>query len=155
MAGILIIDDDPTIRTMFGRALAHLGEVETASNGAEALRLLGGKRYGAVVLDLHMPVVDGFVLLHTLSTKPGPNRDTSVLVVTADTSDTARLRALRRRAVFLLTKPVQIATLTSLVANSLKKAAARARGGEGEEESGSPDVLHKPTPTGSLRKPGP
>jgi CheY-like chemotaxis protein len=126
MAGILIVDDDPTIRAMFARALASIGEVEQAGSGAEALRLLGAKKFGIVLLDLHMPVIDGFVILHTLTTKPGPNRDTPVYVITADVSEHARLRALQHHAVFLLTKPVPIATLTALVDSVLKKAAARA-----------------------------
>jgi CheY-like chemotaxis protein len=126
MAGILIVDDDPTIRAMFARTLSALGEVEQAANGADALRLLGTKKYGVVLLDLHMPVIDGFVILQTLSTKPGPNRDTAIYVITADTSEQARLRALRRHAVFLLTKPVPLGTLTALVESALKKAAIRA-----------------------------
>ena len=132
MAGILIVDDDPTIRGMFARALKPLGDIEQAANGAEALRLLGARRFGVVLLDLHMPVIDGFVILHTLAGKPGPNRDTPIYVITADTSDQARIRALRRHAVFLLTKPVPIATLTALVDATLKKAAARALTGTPE-----------------------
>src|SRR5262245_36030754 len=115
MAGILIVDDDPTIRAMYARVLGALGVVEVASNGGEALRLLGARRYGVVLLDLHMPVMDGFVVLHSLSSKPGPNRDTPIYVVTADTSEQSRVRALRRHAVFFLTKPVPIGTLTALV----------------------------------------
>ena len=124
MAGILIVDDDSTIRAMFARALASLGEVEQAGGGAEALRLLSAKKFGIVLLDLHMPVIDGFVILHTLTTKPGPNRDTPIYVITADVSEHARIRALTDRAVFLLTKPVPIATLTALVDSVLKKVAA-------------------------------
>jgi CheY-like chemotaxis protein len=126
MAGILIVDDDLTIRAMFSRALKALDEIETAGNGADALRLLGARKYGVVLLDLHMPVIDGFVILHTLGNKPGPNRDTPVFVVTADMSEQARIRALRRHAVFLLTKPVPIATLVGLVDAALKKSAAKA-----------------------------
>src|SRR5262249_25645242 len=126
MAGILIVDDDPTIRTMFARALKALGDIEMASNGSEALRMLTAKKYAVMLLDLHMPMMDGFAILHALSTKPGPNRDTAVFVITADTSDQARLRALRRHAVFMLTKPVPINTLVSLVDSALKKAASRA-----------------------------
>src|ERR1700749_1161927 len=111
MAGILIVDADPTIRAMFARALGSFGEVEQAANGAEALRLLGAKEYGVVLLDLHMPVIDGFVTLQMLATTPGPNRDTPVYVITADTSEQARIRALQRHAVFMLTKPVPLATL--------------------------------------------
>jgi CheY-like chemotaxis protein len=123
---ILVVDDDPTIRVMFARALKALGDVEQAANGAEALRLLGAKRFDVVLLDLHMPVIDGFVLLHTLAGKPGPNRDTPVYVITADTSEQARIRTLRRHAVFLLTKPVPLATLAGLVGSTLKQGAARA-----------------------------
>lgn len=126
MAGILIVDDDPTVRSLFARALGSLGQIDLATNGGDALRMLAAKKYGIVLLDLHMPVIDGFIVLHTLSTKPGPNRDTPIYVVTADTSDQACVRALRRHAVFFLTKPVPLATLTALVDSALKKAAARA-----------------------------
>jgi DNA-binding response OmpR family regulator len=125
MAGILIVDDDPTIRAMFARALKALGDIDQAGNGGEALRLLGAKKYGVVLLDLHMPIIDGFVLLHTLANKPGLNRDTPIYVISADNSDQARIKALKRHAVFMLTKPVPIATLTALVDATLKKAAAQ------------------------------
>jgi CheY-like chemotaxis protein len=126
MPVILVVDDDPTIRNMFARALKAIGEVESAAHGGEALRMLGAKRYDVVLLDLHMPIMDGFIVLHTLANKPGPNKSTPVYVVTADASEQARVRALRRHAVFLLTKPVPIATLTALVASTIKKSAARA-----------------------------
>jgi CheY-like chemotaxis protein len=124
MSTILIVDDDPTIRAMFARALKSLGEVDQAGNGGDALRLLSAKKYGVVLLDLHMPVIDGFVILHTLATKPGPNRDTPIYVITADVSDQTRIRALQRHAVFFLTKPVPIGTLMALVESTLKKAGA-------------------------------
>jgi CheY-like chemotaxis protein len=110
---------------MFARALKALGEVETAANGVEAMRLLSSRKFGVVLLDLHMPVLDGFMLLHTLANKAGPNRETPIYVVTADNSEQARLKALKHRALFLLTKPVPIAMLTGLVASSLKKAGER------------------------------
>jgi len=125
MAGILIVDDDPTIRAMFSRALKALGDIDQAGNGAEALRLLATKKYDVVLLDLHMPIIDGFVLLHTIANKPGQNRDTPIYVITADTSEQARIRALKRRAVYMLTKPVPIATLTALVESALQKGADR------------------------------
>ena len=147
MAGILIVDDDPTIRSMFARALANLAEIEVAANGGEALRMLGTKKYALVLLDLHMPLIDGFAVLHTLSTKPGPNKDTPVYVVTADVSDQARVRALKRHAVFFLTKPVPIATLTALVDSALKKAVVRA---QREVKDGEPGAASSPT----AKKPG-
>ena len=120
MPSILVVDDDSTIRLMFSRALASLGDVEQAAGGMEALRLLGAKKYDIVLMDLNMPGVDGFAVLQALSAKPGPNRDTPVYVVTADTTDRARASALKR-AVFFLTKPVQISLLLTLLGAALGK----------------------------------
>lgn len=151
MSALLIVDDDPTIRTMFARALKSLGEVEQAANGADALRMLAVRKYAVVLLDLHMPVVDGFAILHALASKPGLNRDTPIYVVTADMSDQARIRALRRHAVFFLTKPVPIATLVALVDSTLKKSAARAATPRAAGASGR----ETPTPPGARPTPLP
>ncbi|HVY49144.1 MAG TPA: response regulator [Minicystis sp.] len=127
MPSLLLVDDDSAIRTLFARALQGRGDIDQAGGGGEALRLLGAKKYDLVLLDLHMPVIDGWVVLQMLATKPGPNRDTPVFVVTADTSDRARVEALRRKAVFFLTKPVNLATLTSLIEGALKLGAAKSQ----------------------------
>ncbi len=126
MTCILVIDDDTAIRGMFGRALRTLGDIEEANGGAPALRRLAARKFDLVVLDLHMPLVDGFSVLDSLSAKGALNRDTPVFVVTADESQQARIRALRRHAIFLLSKPVNLAMLVSLAESSLKKAASRA-----------------------------
>jgi CheY-like chemotaxis protein len=146
MAPILIVDDDATIREMFARALASIGEVEQAADGGEALRLLATKKYGALLLDLHMPMIDGFMVLHALSAKPGPNRDTPVLVVTADLSESARARALGRHAVFLLTKPVSIGTMKALVQNALARTGVRDGGSVAPEHQRGPSPSSRPPP---------
>ncbi|MEO7330045.1 MAG: response regulator [Minicystis sp.] len=163
MPSILIVDDDPTIRGMFARALKSLGDVEQAESGSEALRLLGLKKYSVVLLDLHMPVVDGFVVLQSLATKQGPNGDTPVYLITADTSDEARIRALRRHAVFFLTKPVPIATLVSLVDSTLRMVAQRSQGlsakagapaaAQGDSASGRASFNPRPPPPRAANQP--
>lgn len=153
MPNILIVDDDATIRGMFARAMKTLGDVEQAANGAEAMRMLASKKYSIVLLDLHMPIVDGFVILHTLSTMPGPNRDTPVYVLTADVSEQARVRALQRHAVSFLTKPVPIGTLMALVESTLKKGAPRPTSStrDGNRETPLPP---EPKPSGTPIKKG-
>ncbi|MEP7126885.1 MAG: response regulator [Byssovorax sp.] len=152
MSNILIVDDDPTIRAMFARALKALGDIDQAANGGDALRLLSSKKFGVVLLDLHMPVIDGFVILHTLANKPGPNRDTPVYVITADVSETARVRALQRHAVFFLTKPVPIGTLMALVESALKKGAPRPASPSPEGGRETPIPPPKP-PSATQKKP--
>jgi CheY-like chemotaxis protein len=120
MPSLLVVDDDPSIRMMFARALASLGEIEQAAGGMEALRLLAAKKYDLVLMDLHMPGIDGFAVLQALSAKPGPNRETPVYVVSADTSDQARAVALKR-AVFFLNKPVQLSLLLTLLGAAINR----------------------------------
>jgi CheY-like chemotaxis protein len=125
MSTLLVVDDDAAIRTMYSRTLASLGAVEQADGGRQAVHLIGAKRYDAIVLDLHMPGLDGFAVLEALAKEDEINRDTPVFVVTGDTSEQVRVRALKVRSLFLLTKPVPLIMLKSLIETSMKKVAGR------------------------------
>lgn len=58
---VLVIEDDAEARELFRRTLAAAGwEVIEAENGAEGLKALGARRPDAIILDLMMPVMDGF-----------------------------------------------------------------------------------------------
>ncbi len=64
---ILVIDDDETIRRLLTRALRDAGfRVSTADDGVEAIDCLRKSAYDVIVLDLAMPRVDGFAVLHYL-----------------------------------------------------------------------------------------
>ena len=61
---VLVVDDDETIRTTVAEALEFEGyAVACATNGAEALELVRQQRPQAIVLDLMMPVMDGWQFL--------------------------------------------------------------------------------------------
>lgn len=66
---VLIVDDDPTVRQMLVAALREQPVVvHEAADGAQALELLRDNSYAVVLLDLMMPVVDGFAVLDALGT---------------------------------------------------------------------------------------
>lgn len=67
--GVLLVDDDPDVRGLFEVVLGESGRysvVGHARDGAEALRLADLARPDVVVLDLHMPGMDGFTALPRL-----------------------------------------------------------------------------------------
>ncbi|MGH2352107.1 MAG: response regulator [Chloroflexota bacterium] len=65
---ILVVDDDPSIRNVLSEILAMEGyRVETAANGAEALRALERTRPSLVLLDMRMPVLNGWDFARALS----------------------------------------------------------------------------------------
>lgn len=61
---ILVVDDDPGVRGLLASVLTHRGlVVDAAEGGAEALTFLGEHHYAVIILDLLMPVTDGFAVL--------------------------------------------------------------------------------------------
>src|ERR1041384_1283795 len=58
---VLFVDDDPAIRGLVGDALREEGySVDLAAHGREALEAMRARRPATVVLDLMMPIMDGF-----------------------------------------------------------------------------------------------
>ena len=72
MAQILIVDDEPVVRSALRRVLEHAGHaVTSAAGGYEAIRRLDAGPYDAVLTDIQMPDGDGLeVLLHAKQHHP-------------------------------------------------------------------------------------
>jgi len=61
---VLVVDDDPAIRGLLADALREEGyTVDLAAHGREALEAMRARRPATVVLDLMMPVMDGFTFI--------------------------------------------------------------------------------------------
>jgi signal transduction histidine kinase/CheY-like chemotaxis protein len=92
---VLVVDDDPAARELVQRTLAQEGwEVVTAENGRDALDRVAAARPALVLLDLMMPVMDGFEFLSRLRQRP-EDRDLPVLVLTAKDLTPAEHRLLQ------------------------------------------------------------
>jgi DNA-binding response OmpR family regulator len=110
---ILIVDDEPKIRSFIGRALAAAGyATEFAASGAEALRSCAAARYDLVILDLVIGDMDGRqVLGELLSARP----DQAVIVLSCVADVAAKVDLLERGAQDYLTKPFSLAELLARV----------------------------------------
>jgi two-component system, OmpR family, response regulator len=133
---ILIVDDEPKIRSFIGRALAAAGyATEFADSGAEGLRRALATRYDLVILDLVMPDLDGRqVLGRLLATRPGQ----AVIVLSCVADVAAKVDCLERGAQDYLTKPFSLAELLARVRVRLRgephahaEASARPAAGNG------------------------
>jgi len=110
---VLIVDDDPDIRKLLLTALRMKSlDVDTADGGEEAIDLLRQHSYGVVLLDLFMPVTDGFAVLDVIDHE---TMQPVVLVVTgADGKTIQKLDA--RRIHGIVRKPFDVEELASVVA---------------------------------------
>ena len=80
---VLVADDDPDILSLVAYRLERSGyEVLTAADGADALRLTLAHRPDLVVLDVMMPLIDGYGVTRAIRSHP-PTERTPVLLLTA------------------------------------------------------------------------
>ncbi len=101
-ARILVIDDEPQIRRALQTALtAHNYTVETAENGSLGLATIATWAPDTVVLDLVMPVMDGFEVLRQVRTWS----DVPIIVLSARGQEPDKVNALDQGADDYLTKP--------------------------------------------------
>jgi DNA-binding response OmpR family regulator len=110
---VLIVDDEPDILLMLRVNLEADGfETALAADGETALARMAEGRFDLVLLDVMMPVMDGWGVLEALSKLSHPPR---VIVVSAKSSDRDVTRAIELGAVDYLTKPFSPAELGTLV----------------------------------------
>lgn len=110
---VLVVDDDEDLREALAEALRSAGmQVDQAADGKEALeRMMSGEMPDVILLDMHMPTVDGAQLLDRLRLTPGGHK-ARVILLTADTS--ARMMRFASEAK-LLQKPIDLDELEAAV----------------------------------------
>ncbi len=115
---ILVVDDEPEIRKTVAASLQAQGyAVHTAANGEEALRLAAIALPDCVILDLMMPVLDGVETCRRLRAWT----DVPILVLSARSEETQKVRALDLGADDYLTKPFGMGELTARIRAALRR----------------------------------
>ena len=114
MANVLVVDDDPAIRSLLTDVLELEGyEVTTAVDGFAAVRTVTAARPDFVVLDVMMPGLDGFDVLTTIRAQPGD--PVPVLMLTAAAGSDANTRAWADGVDFYLAKPFSADAVLELI----------------------------------------
>jgi two-component system OmpR family response regulator len=109
---ILIVDDNPSIREILIEALGAAGHsVVTAADGQEALELAQISHPSLILLDLNIPVLNGFVFIEAAQEQ---GIDAPILLVTADPR--AEQVALDTQVVGVVRKPFDIDAVINSVA---------------------------------------
>jgi two-component system, chemotaxis family, chemotaxis protein CheY len=109
---VLVVDDDPDILQTLGLCLSSEGyRVLMAANGKEALDILDREHPSVILLDLMMPVMDGWQFVAELDQRG--RRDVPLLILSADRSVQGHAQQLRANG--HLAKPFDLDELLSKV----------------------------------------
>ena len=114
---ILVVDDEPDLRTLYELTLLREGyRVEAAQDLREARAALEGRRFHAIITDMRLPDGLGIELLRELNQA---QRGERAIVITAHGSAENAVEALKCGAFDYLTKPVDLKQFRSVVASAL------------------------------------
>jgi two-component system, NtrC family, response regulator PilR len=118
---LLVVDDEPDLRTLYELTLLREGyDIETAGSVEEAWQLLAGRTYNAVITDMRLPDGTGLELLQRIE---AAGRREKTIVITAYGSADNAVEALKAGAYDYLTKPVDLKQFRSVVASALGRSA--------------------------------
>src|SRR5262249_40606140 len=114
---VLIVDDDDATRQGLRALLTNASlQVDTAADGARALKKINTHDFGVVLLDVQLPGIGGLDLLARCVAKQTPPK---VIVMTGvDTTETV-LSALRGQAYDFVSKPIEPSRLVEMVRRAL------------------------------------
>ena len=114
---ILVVDDDATKRFALKSILAPLGEtVVEASSGADGLRQLLRQEFAVILLDVRMPMMDGFETAQLIRQRPRSELTPIIFVTALDEAETDMRRGYDLGAVDFVFAPVVPAILRAKVA---------------------------------------
>ncbi|CRZ17030.1 two component response transcriptional regulatory protein prra [Mycolicibacterium neworleansense] len=117
---VLMVDDDPDVRTSVARGLRHSGfDVRVAASGKEALRLLSNESHDALVLDVQMPELDGVAVVTALRAL---GNEIPICVLSARDTVNDRIAGLEAGADDYLTKPFDLGELVARLNALLRRA---------------------------------
>ncbi|MGH2750993.1 MAG: HD domain-containing phosphohydrolase [Actinomycetota bacterium] len=121
-ARILVVDDQPANVRLLERILRSDGfsDLMTTTESPEVAELYRAYRPDLILLDLHMPHLDGFAVLEQLQKMASDEAYLPIVVLTADITPEARRRALATGAKEFLVKPFDAAEVLLRIRNQLE-----------------------------------
>ena len=123
---VLIVDDDEAVRTMLYKAIRSNGiEAQQVSSGEQALQWVSQNRCDLIIMDINMPGMDGFQVIHTLRNR---GLRIPIMIVSGRQEDYDTLYGLDIGADDYVTKPFNPVVLGAKVKALLRRSKASAFG---------------------------
>ena len=117
----LVVDDSPAMRKQLSYALQRVMGMDAteAEDGADAWRKLATSTFDILITDINMPLMDGLKLV-SLVRSGGPHQRIPIVVITTESAEADRRRAMALGASAYLVKPVQAQQVVETVKTLLR-----------------------------------
>jgi two-component system chemotaxis response regulator CheY len=104
----LVVEDSPMMRQLLVFALSRVKQLKVteADDGVDGLRKLATGKFDIILTDINMPIMDGLKLVKRVRTDP-VHKNVPIVVITTESAEEDRQRALALGANAYITKPIQ------------------------------------------------
>jgi len=104
----LIVEDSPMMRQLLVFALSRVKQIRVteADDGVDGLKKLAAGKFDIILTDINMPIMDGLKLVKRVRTDP-VHKDVPIVIITTESAEEDRQRALSLGANAYITKPIQ------------------------------------------------
>jgi two-component system, sensor histidine kinase len=117
---VLVVEDNPANRRLIGALLQPLGlEVIMACNGREAVDLFKLDMFDVVLMDMHMPVLDGLEATREIRSLSGWGAQAPIIALTANSSESDRKKCFEAGMTAFMSKPIDPRALHALIARAV------------------------------------
>jgi len=117
---ILVAEDNPVNRKFVGILLERMGyQTAFCENGQLAVECVQQQAFDLVLMDVHMPVMDGLAATRAIRALEAAAKDIPIIALTADAMNDAQEEALAAGVNFFVTKPVHMAQLQEAIEHCL------------------------------------
>ena len=119
---ILVVDDAPMHQKLIERILGNHVDARMifASNGSEAVKIFMREPISLILMDMEMPVMDGYTATRYIRNLPN-GKDVPIVAITANVGATERTRCLEAGCTAYIQKPFQKENLIGTTEEYLKK----------------------------------
>ncbi|MGE0464493.1 MAG: sigma-54-dependent transcriptional regulator [Vicinamibacterales bacterium] len=119
MAAILVVDDEPGVRSSVAGVLRDEGfEVDAASTGEECLARVAERAYDVILLDIWLPGIDGLTTLQRLGER---QVDAQVVIISGHGNIESAVRAIKMGAFDFVEKPLSLEKTVLVVRNAMRQ----------------------------------
>lgn len=114
---VLVVEDHPVNRMIIEAWMGSAGhQVQTAEHGQFAVDMAEHQAFDVILMDVNMPVMDGLTATRIIRERPGANRDTPIVVLSASARTEDHDAGMEAGADAYLNKPIDFAALADVMA---------------------------------------